>query len=209
MARVADVIRGWLGWCPNGNAMTAKSCGRTGISTRAENPAKNPAPPGTDGSGMPWRGKYEHTQRGTIIIGGVAAAIILILCMSFIFGPVWITMIVLFILVFVLSIMSTLTVSAGSGTLAIRFGPVGLVRKSWPLAEIVSVTTVTNPWYYGYGLRITPQGPLYNVSGPHAVEVRLMSGKAFRIGTDEPYALKEAIDLARSAKGTPMAREYA
>jgi hypothetical protein len=108
--------------------------------------------------------------------------------------------------VFVLAIMSTLTVSAGSGTLAIRFGPVGLVRKSWPLAEIVSVTTVTNPWYYGYGLRITPHGPLYNVSGPHAVEVRLMSGKSFRIGTDEPYTLKQAIDQARNTRGTQPAQ---
>jgi len=209
MARVADVIRGWLGWCPNGNAMTAKSCGRTGISTRAENPAKNPAPPGTDGSGMPWRGKYEHTQRASVIIWSAAAVIVTLLLTIFLFGPEWITVLVLGIMAFMLGVASTLTVSVDKKILHIRFGPVGLIRKSWPLAEIVSVTTVTNPWYYGYGLRITPQGPLYNVSGPHAVEVRLMSGKAFRIGTDEPYALKEAIDLARSAKGTPMAREYA
>lgn len=201
MFRVSEVIRGWLGWCPNGNGLQAKNRGGAGIGILADNPAKNPIPPGTDGPGMPWRGKYEHTQRGTLIIGGVAAAIVFILGMSFIFGLVWVTMAVLAILVFLLAIMSTLTVSAGHDILAIRFGPVGLIRKSWPLTEIVSVTTVTNPWYYGFGIRITPYGPLYNVSGPHAVEVRLMSGKMFRIGTDEPYALKQAIDLARNTRG--------
>nr|WP_319377466.1 hypothetical protein [uncultured Methanoregula sp.] len=201
MFRFSEVIRGWLGWCPNENGMQAKNRSGAGISIRAENPVKNPIPPGTDGPGTSWRGNYEHTQRGTLIIGGVAAAIIFILSMSFIFGPVWVTMIVMAILVFLLAIMSTLTVSAGNGILAIRFGPVGLICKSWPLSEIVSVTTVTNPWYYGYGIRITPYGPLYNVSGPHAVEVRLMSGKAFRIGTDEPYDLKLAIDQARNTRG--------
>jgi hypothetical protein len=73
---------------------------------------------------------------------------------------------------------------------------VGLVQKEWPLHEIVSVTPVKNPWYYGFGLRYTPHGWLYNVSGRHAVEVLLESGSKVRIGTDEPEKLARAISHA-------------
>jgi len=152
---------------------------------------------------MSWKGKYEHTQRGTLIIGTVSAAILLILATGYISGPEWITIIVLGIMVFVLTIMSTLTISLMGGILRIRFGPVGLFRKNWPVAEIVSVTEVTNPWYYGYGLRWTPDGRLYNVSGRGAVEILMFSGEKFRIGSDEPDILVKAILSAMEQKHAP------
>ncbi len=53
-----------------------------------------------------------------------------------------------------------------------------------------------NPWYYGWGIRLTPTGWMYNISGLDAVQLQLASGKRFRIGTDEPVQLKSAIDRA-------------
>jgi len=201
IARISEVIHEWTGWCPNRNAMTAKTCGTTAFSPGADSmPVKNPDPSGTDGSGTPWKGRYEHTQKGSLIICAVSAAIILILVLAYLSGPEWVALIVACILAGVLAIMSTLTVSIRDGLLRIRFGPVGLVRKSWPVSEIALVRTVTNSWYYGWGIRITPYGPLYNVSGYEAVEVQLFSGKAFRIGTDEPEALQAAIEKARAEK---------
>jgi hypothetical protein len=117
----------------------------------------------------------------------------------YLFGIVWVAVFVLGIMIFVLAICSTLTVLVDD-TLRIRFGPIGVIKKSWPLAEIVSVTTVTNPWYYGWGIHWTPHGLLYNVSGYGAVEVRLLSGRMFRIGTDEPEVLRSAIEQARAKK---------
>jgi hypothetical protein len=58
---------------------------------------------------------------------------------------------------------------------------------------------VRNRWYYGWGIRITPRGWLYNVSGLDAVELALKNGKCVRIGSDEPHALARAIDHARGA----------
>jgi len=52
---------------------------------------------------------------------------------------------------------------------------------------------VKNPWYYGWGIRFTPHGWLYNVSGLHAVEIELKNGKKYRIGTDVPENLEKAI----------------
>jgi hypothetical protein len=37
---------------------------------------------------------------------------------------------------------------------------------------------------------------LYNVSGTDAVEIELRSGRRFRIGTDEPKVLAQAIQTA-------------
>jgi len=201
IARFSEVIHERTGWCPNRNAMNAKNCGNTTFSLGADSlQVKNPDPSGTDGSGTPWEGRYEHTQRGTLILCAVSAAIILILALAYLFGPEWVALIVAGILIVVLAIMSSLTVSIRDGFLRIRFEPVGLIRKSWPVSEIAMVKTVTNSWYYGWGIRVTPYGPLYNVSGYEAVEVQLFSGKAFRIGTDEPEVLKAAIEKARTEK---------
>jgi len=58
---------------------------------------------------------------------------------------------------------------------------------------------VRNKWWYGLGIRLTPHGWLYNVSGLDAIEIVRRSGKTFRVGTDEPKALAAAL---RAARGT-------
>lgn len=200
-ARISEIIHEWMGWCPNAHMTKAKNSSDAGHTVPAGNPLKkNPGPSGTDGSKKPREGLYDHTQRGLVVMGAVTAVIIIILASMYLFGIVWVTIFVLGIMIIVLAIFSTLTVSVGEDTLRIRFGPVGLIKKGWPLAEIASVTTVTNPWYYGWGIHWTPNGPLYNVSGFGAVEVRLLSGKTFRIGTDEPEVLRSAIEQARVKK---------
>jgi hypothetical protein len=68
-----------------------------------------------------------------------------------------------------------------------------MIRRTIALADIQSVRTVRNPWYYGWGLRLIPGGWMWNVSGLDAVELKLRSGKLFRIGTDEPELLRSAI----------------
>jgi hypothetical protein len=80
-----------------------------------------------------------------------------------------------------------------------RFGP-GPIRKRFKLNEIESCQVVKNHWYYGWGIRLTPHGWLYNVSGFHAVEIKLRTGKKFRIGTDVPQELEEAIRQAINSR---------
>lgn len=196
--RLSEIVHEWMGWCPNASMTKAKNSSDAGLPFPAGNPlTKSPGPSGADGARDPGK-LYERTQRGTLIFGAITAAIIIILASMYLFGIVWVTVFVLGIMIIVLAIFSTLTVSVGNDTLRIRFGPVGLIRKSWPLKDIVSVMAVTNPWYYGWGIHFTPHGTLYNVSGYGAVEVRLLSGKTFRIGTGEPEELRCAIEQARS-----------
>ena len=85
-----------------------------------------------------------------------------------------------------------LTVVADHDRLSWRFG-IGLIRKSVSINAIRSFRAVRNPWYYGWGIRFTPRGWLYNVAGLSAVEVELKDGKHILIGTDEPEALERAL----------------
>ena len=73
-----------------------------------------------------------------------------------------------------------------------RFG-IRLIRKWFKLNEIESCQIVKDPWYYGWGIRLTPRGWLFRVSGFNAVEIKFRKGKRFRIGTDVPQELEEAI----------------
>jgi hypothetical protein len=62
------------------------------------------------------------------------------------------------------------------------------------------------PWYYGWGIRLTPTGWLWNVSGLARVEVQFDDGHRFRVGSDEPNRLAEALlsemrAVERAARG--------
>lgn len=96
----------------------------------------------------------------------------------------------------ILLIFVTLTVSIDSEHLMLAFGPVPLIRKKYSLSEIESVSHFTYPWYYGYGIRLTPNGLLYNISGSDAIKIKFYSGKVINIGTDEPDMLLFALEKA-------------
>ena len=79
------------------------------------------------------------------------------------------------------------------------FGP-GLIHKTFAASDIREARIVRNRWFYGWGIRWTPHGWLFNVSGLDAVEVELRSGRQYRIGTDEPRQLHEAIGSVIAVK---------
>mgnify|MGYP003573485218 CR=1 FL=1 len=95
------------------------------------------------------------------------------------------------------AIFSRLTVMVGKGQVLAQFGP-GRPSRRYRLSEVTSVEVVRNKWWYGWGVRWIPGGSMYNVWGLDAVELRLESGKVFRIGTDEPERLRAAIEAERA-----------
>ena len=135
---------------------------------------------------------YEHTQVGYLML--VILCIVLafmVFFMSF-FGFNLIGFIAVLVIVLVLWMFTKLTVEINGQFLRIKFG-VGIIQKKIPLTKIKSCREVRNRWYYGWGIRITPHGILYNVSGFLAVEIEMKSSKKYRIGTDEPEKLVQAI----------------
>ena len=143
---------------------------------------------------------YRHTQFGKVIVVATAAIIPLAALPAWLAGIATAAWLILGSMVVVLALFASLTVEIDAEHLRIRFG-IGLIRKRFPLDQIDTCRPVSNPWIYGWGIRLTPHGWLYNVSGQEAVELKMKSGKTCRIGTDEPEvltaALQEALDSSK------------
>jgi lysylphosphatidylglycerol synthetase-like protein (DUF2156 family) len=141
--------------------------------------------------------RYEHTQVGHFIIVAIVAAIVAIGIILVSSGVNWIAIAVLIVLAVVLFLFHSLTVVISGEELVVQFGR-GTIRRRFQVNEIGSCQTVRIPWYYGWGIRATPQGMVFRVSGFHAVQIKLTTGKEFLIGTDDPQELEEAIRQATS-----------
>lgn len=135
---------------------------------------------------------YHHKQIGTVIIVSMIIAEILCLVSFALAGITLIGALVAIVLLVSLSFFGTLTVLIDEKYLIIKFGN-GLIGKKFLLMSVTSARKVRNPWWYGWGIHFTPRGLLYNVSGFDAVEITLKTGKIFRIGTDDPVGLEQAL----------------
>lgn len=101
------------------------------------------------------------------------------------------------IMVFILLILASFTslqVGIDEKYIRIKFG-YGIYQKKFSLRDVLSAKTVKNHWYYGWGIRgwLWPKMWIYNISGFDAVEIKLKNGKTYRIGTDEPKRLEQAV----------------
>ena len=156
---------------------------------------------------------YRHTQFGKVMVVAIGTGIVVFIASAAIplaLQPTWGVTIatipllggIVVVLAIVLALFASLTVEIDAEHLRIRFG-IGLIRKRFPLDQIDTCRPVKNSWIYGWGIRLTPHGWLYNVSGLEAVELKMKSGKTCRIGTDEPEvltaALQEALDSSKLA----------
>ena len=141
---------------------------------------------------------YHHTQPATVTryagVAALAAAVYTLVELGS--RPVlWLLVAgaVLGILAF-----GSMTVEVDHHRFTFRFGP-GWIRRSFPLDEIKAWRAVRNPWWYGWGIHLTPHGWLYNVGGTGAVQLELRDGRRLRVGTDEPERLCEAIKVMKGA----------
>lgn len=134
---------------------------------------------------------YRHTQVSPAMLAGAGIAVAVM---------VWVSLrsahpvpIITFVFVGVVLLMfSSLTIVVRDEAMDVFFGP-GVIRRRIPLRRIREVRVVRTPWYYGWGIRLTPSGWLWNVSGLDGVEIRFDDGHRFRVGSDEPHALAEAL----------------
>ena len=127
---------------------------------------------------------YRHTQRGTLLLAvlGLVVAGVAVVATAADGSLRLIPAIVIGVLAVVACLFSSLTVSVSREAISIRFGVVGLIRKSFRIRDIQDVRAVRNLWYYGWGIRYTPHGWLFHVSGLDAVEWSLSSRTVGRGG---------------------------
>ena len=129
---------------------------------------------------------YKHTQVATVLIAVLALGLLVIVMVAPF--PAWVvSLYAVLVLLF-----GWLTVEINEELLVCRFG-IGLIRKRFALSDIEEARRVRNRWYYGWGIRWTPHGWLFNAAGLDAVEIRMSNQKSYRVGTDQPAELLRAI----------------
>lgn len=137
--------------------------------------------------------RYRHTQVGYWMAGALVAlaAIIAARMQSLtIFG------VMCLVTTLASALFGTLTVIVDETSVLVRFGPVSLLRERIALADVTHARAVRNSPLYGWGMRYIPHGRLWNVWGLDAVELQLRTGTRFRIGTDQPQVLLQALRRA-------------
>lgn len=139
---------------------------------------------------------YRHTQTGYTSIAFLAFGFIIIAWGFIRYGENPFALIALGLLLLVFALLFSLTIIIDNEYLRFSLG-IGLIKKKLPLKSISSFEIVRNAWYYGWGIRLTPYGWLYNVSGFTALQVTMESGRKYRIGTDNPEDLLKALKMAK------------
>jgi len=149
---------------------------------------------------------YRRTQAGTaaIVLLGAALAFAVSTMVWISVHPVAVTSAVVFTLS--LALFPSLTVEVTDTAVRLRYG-LGPIGRTFPLADIRSVRPVRNHWYYGWGIRWTPHGWLFNITGLDAVEIVTAERRTYRIGTGEPKQLASAIESARLRLATTNRQE--
>ena len=138
---------------------------------------------------------YTHTQRARwlwwIMVGFVSFELVIALIVGEVLA--WIILGAVAALLLVLAwLFSSLTVQVNDDGVIWHFGP-GLWHHKLAWSEIQSAEPTRTKWWYGWGIRLTPRGLLYNIAGFDAVAVSRTNGKTTMIGTDEPQALAAAL----------------
>ncbi len=110
----------------------------------------------------------------------------------------WWSAAVAVLLILVGLVAARLTVVVDHESVTATFGW-GWPRRRIGLGAIEEVEAVRNRWWHGYGIHKVSGGWIFNNAGRDAVELRLRSGKVFRVGTDQPAELLAALDRAHTA----------
>lgn len=141
---------------------------------------------------------YKHKQIGVPILSVFGTLIIISVLLIIFTRAIPFMVISLFaipVLLIITAVFSSLTVEVDTEKISLFFSR-GFFKERFYLREISNAQIVKNKWYYGWGIRILPNGYLYNVSGFDAVEIGLKNNKKYRIGTDDAKGLLEGIEKA-------------
>lgn len=127
------------------------------------------------------------------------------------FSPDPVTIIQFFVfitLLICLLLFYQLTIRIDQNSLSFSLG-FGLAGKKYRLSEIKSCKPVKNPALYGVGIRMIPNGWLYNVSGRGAIELKFKTGRPdVRIGTDKPDEIADLVNRLISMDIIPATGSY-
>lgn len=144
---------------------------------------------------------YKRTQTGWILLTILPLAIVyMYISYYFQWGDEPLTQTSFFIIssvfLLVLLVFYNLTIYIEDKVIHAKFG-IGLIHVKLPIEKLHEVSIIRTPWWYGWGVRFTPQGMLYNIYGRQAVKVNFTGkGKTKNVllGSPEPEELLKHIN---------------
>jgi hypothetical protein len=149
---------------------------------------------------------FKFTQFGTFTVAVLLPLMVFIFSLLIFSAETDLTFVavmssLILILIICLLIFYKLTIYIDDSNVAFSLG-VGLIRKKYPLSQIEYCKPVKNSALYGIGIRLTPEGWLYNVSGLYAIELGFKNRKKIRIGTDKPEEVAQVINKLLNKSGS-------
>lgn len=102
---------------------------------------------------------------------------------------------IILVLIFIICLLFfyKLTIFVSSSHVTFKLG-IGVIRKSYKISDISTCRPVFNSVLNGIGIRMLPNGWLYNVSGLEAIELRFHNkASVVRIGTNKPEEISRLI----------------
>jgi hypothetical protein len=145
---------------------------------------------------------YRHTQVGYLqifVFGGGAVGLASIILRHAVSSILYL---LLAVMLFLLLFFSTLTVQIDDEYLSFWFN-IGWFRRNIALPAIQHHSAAKSSAREGWGIRFTPVGKLYNVSGLDCLDVVTKGGERIRIGTDEPELLERQLGYAMAHVKVP------
>jgi uncharacterized membrane protein len=151
--------------------------------------------------------RYRHTQIAWTLIVLVVAVVLAEIAIVTFSGPqgtvsLALSGAVVAVAAVMLLLFSTLTVVVDDRAVRLWFG-FGALRREVALIDVRAARKVRNHWYAGWGVRVIPQGRLYNVGSRDSVELEMDTGRVVRVGTDQPDALLAAVSAAVDSREGP------
>jgi hypothetical protein len=147
---------------------------------------------------------YQHTQYGRLHHFLFVVAAILLVGAWLVSGEpavAWLNVAIAVVLVVAGLMCGSLTVRDEGRWLALRFGPVRVLRKRIPYADITAVEQGRSKLIDGWGIHYVPgRGWTYNLWGFGCVKL-VLGRKVIRVGTDDVVGLAEFLQTkTRGAK---------
>lgn len=144
---------------------------------------------------QPERVVYKHTQRGPLCWVLVAFAAMSTLLTGLVHESPFARLLIVvpFLILLLAACFATLTVQVTAAEIDVRFGPLPLFQRRIAFTSVSEVEVARSGLIDGFGVHWIPgRGWIWNLWGFDCVAL-VVDGEPFRIGTNDPTGLAEAI----------------
>ncbi|ADY54001.1 hypothetical protein Pedsa_3468 [Pseudopedobacter saltans DSM 12145] len=145
--------------------------------------------------------KYESNQTGWFFIA-IMLAVVIVITTTYYYQlgnnplPANVFQLLLFVFILILINFYKLKIRVDDTGINILYG-IGLIHIKLQPDTITSIHAVKTSWLYGFGIRITFNGMLYNIQGRDAVRISYLQDgklKTATLGSAEPEKLKAFLE---------------